>query len=78
MNSCDNNSSETNYLFDSFFDNPKIRQVLNDPALPVSLSCTRLFCSDLNRKYVFLLACSLLNSKFYIHSGRIQRPIACV
>ena len=72
MNNYDNNSSETNYLFDSFFNNPKIRQeVLNDPVLPVSLSCSRLLCFDLNGTDVFLLACFLLNSKFYIYSGRI-------
>ena len=39
-------------------------EVLNDPSLPVSLSCTSLFCFDLRRTDVFLLSRTLLNSKF--------------
>ena len=67
MSNYDNNNSETNHLFYSFFDNPKTRQeVLNETGLLVLLSCTRLLCFGLNRTDVFLLACSFLNSKFYI------------
>lgn len=79
MKNPDNNSSETNFLLCSFFDNPEIGQeVLNDPVVPVSLSCARLLCFDLNRTDVYLLACSLLDSTFYIYSGRTERPVVCV